>query len=101
VQDRLMLSVPAPPRPTSIGITITHREIPVAQDGWVPRRRPPTKETLSDAVSPLRKVLEAVEAGTLEVPTPRDVALFRRLQGVLAGWEEALGEPHQDRHHSL
>jgi hypothetical protein len=45
--------------------------------------------------------MEAVDAGTLKVPTPRDVALLRRLEGVLAGWEEAHGEAHQDRHHSV
>jgi hypothetical protein len=67
----------------------------------VPGRRPPTRATLSEAVAALTRVLETVESGTLKVPTPRDVALLRRLEGVLAGWEEALGEPHEDRHHSV
>jgi hypothetical protein len=64
-------------------------------------RRPPNRATLSEAAAALRRVIETVDAGTLKVATPRDVALLRRLQGVLAGWEEALGEPRQDRHHSV
>jgi hypothetical protein len=37
-------------------------------------------------------VIAAVEAGEIESSTPRDVALLRRLQGTLVGWEEVLGE---------
>jgi hypothetical protein len=63
-----------------------------AHDGQVPGRRSPTQATLREAAEALRGVLAAVDAGDLEVATPREVALLRRLQGVLVGWEEALGE---------
>ncbi len=55
-------------------------------------RRSPTRATLREAAEALRGVLAAVDAGELDVATPRDVALLRRLQGTLAGWEAALGK---------
>jgi len=41
----------------------------------------------------------AVDAGELDVGTPREIALLRRLQGTLVGWEEALasGKAPDDR----
>ena len=44
----------------------------------------------------LQKLLDAVEAGQVDASTPRDVALLRRLQGTLAGWNEALGKGSQN-----
>jgi hypothetical protein len=84
-----------------VAVDVPHDPATVIHNVEVPGSRPPTRATLSEAVQALRRVLEAVESGTLKVPTPRDVALLRRLQGVLAEWEEALGEAHDDRHHSL
>gem|GEM_PF-6271263 len=43
--------------------------------------------------------MDAIEAGELDVSSPRDVALLRRLQGTLAGWNEVLGrEPEEGDH---
>jgi hypothetical protein len=44
--------------------------------------------------------LAAIDAGEIEVATPREVALLRRLQGTVVGWEEALGEWPLPDHHS-
>jgi hypothetical protein len=55
-------------------------------------RRPPSHATVQEAAESLKRLLDVVEAGELDVSTPRDVALLRRLQGTLAGWEEALGK---------
>jgi hypothetical protein len=41
-------------------------------------------------VEALRKLLDAVDAGELDAVTPGEVALLRRLQGTLVGWEETL-----------
>jgi hypothetical protein len=51
----------------------------------------PSSKTVQEAAVALRRLLDAIEAGELEVPTPKDIALLRRLQGTLAGWEEVLG----------
>jgi hypothetical protein len=65
----------------------------------VARHHPPTRATLSEASEALRGVLAAIEAGELDVATPREVALLRRLQGTLVGWEKALGDqPPADDH---
>lgn len=61
-------------------------------DDLVVRHRPETRATLSEAAEALRGLLAAVDAGELDVATPREVALLRRLQGTLVGWEEALRE---------
>jgi len=53
--------------------------------------RPPTRATLTEAADALRRLLDAVDAGNLKATTPGDIALLRRLQGTLAGWDEALG----------
>lgn len=55
------------------------------------RSRPPTREVITEAAAGLRKLLDAVDAGDLDAITPGEVALLRRLQGTLVGWEEALG----------
>jgi hypothetical protein len=55
--------------------------------------RPPSRATLAEATDTLRRLLDAVEAGELDATDPRTVALVRRLQGVLVGWEAALGRP--------
>lgn len=54
---------------------------------------------MAEAAAALRRVLDAVERGELGSSAPREVALVRRLEGVLAGWEEALGEAADDRSH--
>jgi hypothetical protein len=55
---------------------------------------------MTEAAAALRKLLDAIEAGELHVSTPREVALFRRLQGTLAGWDEALGKGSPTNHHT-
>jgi hypothetical protein len=52
---------------------------------------PPIQEAVTEAAAVLRKLLDAVDAGDLDAITPGEVALLRRLQGTLVGWEEALG----------
>jgi hypothetical protein len=82
--------VPKPSRP--LNLVWTH-------DGPVARHHPPTRATLREASEALRGVLAAIEAGELDVATPREVALLRRLQGTLVGWEKALGDqPPPDEH---
>ncbi len=61
-----------------------------AHDGMVVGRRSPTQTTLREAAEALRGLLAAIEAGELDVATPREVALLRRLQGTLVDWEDAL-----------
>jgi len=70
------------------------------KDGVVPStRRPPSRAAVQEAAASLRRLLDAIEAGELHVSTPRDIALLRRLQGTLAGWNEALGrEPEEGDH---
>jgi hypothetical protein len=48
----------------------------------------------------LQKLLDAIEAGELDVSTPKDIALLRRLQGTLAGWEEVLGKDSGEDDHT-
>ncbi len=60
-------------------------------DLW-PDAVPQPRATLREASEALRGVLAAVDAGELEVATPRDIALLRRLQVTLVDWEEALGK---------
>jgi hypothetical protein len=69
-------------------------------DGYVAERRPPSRAILTEAADSLQKLLVAIEAGELDVSTPRDVALLRRLQGTLAGWNEALGKAPEDDDHT-
>jgi hypothetical protein len=57
----------------------------------VATRRRPSRADLQEAAETLRRVLEAVESGELTASTPKAKALVRRLEGTLAGWEEALG----------
>jgi hypothetical protein len=52
---------------------------------------PPIQEAVTEAAAVLRKLLDAVDAGDLDATTPSEVALLRRLQGTLVGWEEVLG----------
>jgi len=54
-------------------------------------KRPPSREAVREASEALRKLLDAIEAGELDAVTPSEVALLRRLQGNLAGWEEVMG----------
>ena len=62
-------------------------------------RRPASKKTVQDGADALRRLIAAIEAGEVDASPPRDVALLRRLQGTLAGWDEALGkEPQNDDH---
>jgi len=68
-------------------------------DGPVAGRSSPTQATVREAAEALRGLLAAVDVGELDVATPREVALLRRLQGTLVGWEETLGErPPPDDH---
>ena len=63
----------------------------LAKDWSVPpTQRPASRKTIQEAAGVLRRLIEAVEVGKLDVPTPKDIALLRRLQGTLAGWEEIL-----------
>jgi hypothetical protein len=69
-------------------------------DGYVAKHRAPTRATLTEAVDALQKLLDSIEAGELDVSTPRAIALFRRLQGTLAGWNEALGRGPEEGDHT-
>jgi len=62
--------------------------------------RSPSRETVGHAADALRRLLDAVERGEVRTTEPREVTLIRRLEGVLAGWEAALGEPAQLPDHS-
>ncbi len=63
-------------------------------------RRPPSHATVQEAAESLKRLLDAIEAGELDVSTPRDVALLRRLHGTLAGWNQALGKGSGEDDHS-
>jgi hypothetical protein len=66
----------------------------------VTARRPPSRATLTQAAAALKKLLDVIEAGELDVSTPKDIALLRRLQGTLVGWEEALGKDSGEDDHT-
>jgi hypothetical protein len=66
----------------------------------VASRRPASRKTVQEAAVALRQLLDAIEAGELDASTPKDIALLRRLQGTLAGWEEALGEDSGEDDHT-
>jgi hypothetical protein len=69
-------------------------------EGMASARRPVSQAILREAAEALRRLLDAVERGDLDVSTPREIALLRRLQGTLAGWEEALGKGPMDDDHA-
>ena len=69
-------------------------------DGGVPARRPPSRATVQEAAAVLTKLLDTIEAGELDASTPKDIALLRRLQGTLVGWEEALGMGSEEDGHT-
>lgn len=58
-----------------------------------------TKAELSEAAAILRRLLDAVDAGDLEVHRsglglgPREMALLRRLEGATAALQAASGDP--------
>ncbi len=59
----------------------------------------PVTATVQEAAAAIKNLLNAIEAGGLDVSTPKDIAPLRRLQGTLAGWEEVLGKGSgEDRH---
>lgn len=67
----------------------------------VPDRRPLPREAVEEAAQALRRLLAAVDAGELgEMTNPKEVALIRRLQGTLVGWQTALGEEPPTPDHS-
>lgn len=75
--------------------------INLAKDGSVPAtHRPASRRTIQEATGALRRLIEVVELGELDVSTPKDVALLRRLQGTLAGWEEVLGKDSREGRHT-
>jgi hypothetical protein len=62
--------------------------------------RPASKKTIQEAAAALQRLLDAIDEGELDASTPRDVALLRRLQGTLAGWDEALGKGSRNDDHT-
>jgi hypothetical protein len=62
----------------------------VTHDDDVAEQRSPSQGTIREAAAGLRRLLDAIDAGDLDAITPGEVALLRRLQGTLVGWEEAL-----------
>ncbi len=72
----------------------------LVNDGVVTSRRPASRTTIQEAAAALQKLLDAIEAGELDVSTPKDIALLRRLQGTLAGWEEVLGKDSGEDDHT-
>jgi hypothetical protein len=63
----------------------------------VPSPRRPTRQAVDEATAALRRVLRAIENGELEVTTPQEVALVRRLEGALVGLEKVSG--HRRKSH--
>jgi hypothetical protein len=54
------------------------------------------EDALWDTVRLLRRLLAEVEAGRLPAPTPRDVALVRRIEGAAAALEAAARHGEQE-----
>jgi hypothetical protein len=46
---------------------------------------------VAEAAAALRQVLNAIEMGELDVNTPQDIALVRRLEGALVALEKVGG----------
>lgn len=61
--------------------------------------RSPRPSDLAKAAAALQRLLKAVETGELGTSNPNEVALIRRLEGVLAGWRLAVGEPPDPNDH--
>lgn len=55
----------------------------------MPRRRLPSRQTIAEAAATLQRLLAAVDAGDVAVPTARDRAILRCLEGALPPWQEA------------
>jgi hypothetical protein len=66
----------------------------------MPGGRPPARAAVAETAEALRRLLAIVEAGELDTVTPKDVALVRRLQGALVGWEASLGQGSTADDHS-
>jgi hypothetical protein len=49
----------------------------------------PFQVTITEAAAALRRLLEATQAGEIDADDPKGRALHRRLEGVVAAWEEA------------
>jgi hypothetical protein len=52
---------------------------------------------VDEAADALRRILTAIENGELEVTTPQDIALVRRLEGAVSALEEATGRRKDPR----
>jgi len=79
-----------------VGQAVRPSGLLTAQEDYVPRRV--SRTDIAEAAAALERLLAAIEAGDVDVTTPRDVALLRRLQGTLAGWQAALGESPGEPH---
>lgn len=64
-------------------------------DWAVPDR--PIRQAVDEAADALRRILTAIENGELEVTTPQDIALVRRLEGAVSALEEATGRRKDPR----
>ena len=58
---------------------------------------PPSQSTVKGAAATLRRLLDAIDKGEIDADGPKGRALHRRLEGVVAAWEEAAGERVQKR----
>ena len=59
--------------------------------------RPSSQATVTEAAATLRRLLDAIEEGEIDADGPNGRALHRRLEGVVAAWEEAAGESDRER----
>jgi hypothetical protein len=60
-------------------------------------QRPPFQSTVTEAVTALRRLLDAIEEGEIDADGPKGRALHRRLEGAVAAWEEAAGQSDRER----
>jgi hypothetical protein len=52
-------------------------------------RRVPSRSTVADAAAVVRRLLDAIDSGEIEADSAEARALYRRLEGAVAAWEQA------------
>ncbi len=55
-------------------------------------QRPPSPSKFVEAAQALRRLLAAIDQGEIDADDPKARAFQRRLEGVVAAWEEAVEE---------
>ena len=54
-------------------------------------------QAMIEAAAVIHRLLDAIDKGEIDADGPKGRALHRRLEGVVAAWEEAAGERVQKR----